>query len=66
MGMYPITGFVAKSSSYHYFYSEDPSQWTIDGTHDGLIDKNRVKPFIKTEDDLIFEQDESEEDWSDL
>ena len=66
MGMYPITGFVARSSSYHYFYSEDPSQWTIDGTHDGLIDKKRVKPFIKTEEDLIFEQDESEEDWSDL
>ena len=38
----------------------------INGRHDGLIDKKRVKQFIKTEEDLIFEQDESEEDWSDL
>lgn len=62
--MYPITGFVQKHNVNYYFYSENPEEWTIDGTFDGLIDKDKVRQYLKTEEDLVFEQDE--ETWGDL
>ncbi len=56
--MYPITGFVQKDGTNYYFYSDNPSLWTVDGTPDGLIDKKRVREYIVDSEDGLFDDDE--------